>query len=98
MQRQSHLQYNAVWRALFGKDILDEAMINRSTFDLHLSDKYAILERLQEKYIAGMTDPCLFQTRHKTEAGRRRARLCVLSFCRMSFRMENTQFRTQGRP
>ncbi len=38
------------------QDILEEAMINRSTFYQHFSDKYAILERLQERYIRGITE------------------------------------------
>lgn len=38
------------------QDILDEAMVNRSTFYQHFSDKYAILERLQEKLIGGITE------------------------------------------
>lgn len=38
------------------QDILDEALINRSTFYQHFPDKYAVLERVQEKYISGMTD------------------------------------------
>ena len=36
--------------------ILEEAMINRSTFYQHFPDKYAILERLQEKIITGLTE------------------------------------------
>ena len=38
------------------QDILEEAMINRSTFYQHFTDKYAILERLQERYIRGITE------------------------------------------
>ena len=38
------------------QEILDEAMVNRSTFYQHFPDKYAVLERLQEKYVSGMTD------------------------------------------
>ncbi|MGI6578335.1 MAG: TetR/AcrR family transcriptional regulator [Eubacteriales bacterium] len=38
------------------QDILDVAMVSRSTFYQHFPDKYAILERLQEKYIAGLTE------------------------------------------
>ena len=38
------------------QDILDEALINRATFYLHFPDKYSVLERLQAKTLAGLTD------------------------------------------
>ena len=38
------------------QDILEEARINRSTFYQHFPDKYAILERLQERYIRGIAE------------------------------------------
>lgn len=31
-------------------------MINRSTFYQHFTDKYAVLESLQEKYVTEMTE------------------------------------------
>lgn len=37
------------------QDILDGAKVNRSTFYQHFPDKYAVLERLQEKYVNGLT-------------------------------------------
>lgn len=37
-------------------DIIDSAMVNRSTFYQHFPDKYAILERLQQKYVTELTD------------------------------------------
>ena len=37
-------------------DIIDAAMVNRSTFYQHFPDKYAILERLQQKYVTELTD------------------------------------------
>ena len=38
------------------QDILEEARNNRSTFYQHFPDKYAILERLQERYIRGIAE------------------------------------------
>ena len=38
------------------QDILEESLINRSTFYQHFPDKYAILERLQERYIHGLIE------------------------------------------
>ena len=38
------------------QDILEEAMVNRSTFYQHYKDKYEILERLQTKLVGEMTE------------------------------------------
>lgn len=38
------------------QDVLDAAMINRSTFYQHFADKYAILSHLQEKYVTGFSE------------------------------------------
>ncbi|MBR1758252.1 MAG: TetR family transcriptional regulator [Lachnospiraceae bacterium] len=38
------------------QEILEEAMINRSTFYQHFPDKYAVLEKLQERYLTEMTE------------------------------------------
>lgn len=37
-------------------DIIDAAMVNRSTFYQHFQDKYAILEMLQKKYVTELTN------------------------------------------
>lgn len=37
-------------------DIIEEAMINRSTFYLHFQDKYAVLERMESDYIGALTE------------------------------------------
>ena len=47
------------------QDILDEALINRSTFYQHFPDKYAILERLQEQVVLGMMDSISEVTKEK---------------------------------
>ncbi|MGN1023356.1 MAG: TetR family transcriptional regulator, partial [Lachnospiraceae bacterium] len=36
-------------------DIIEETMINRSTFYLHFQDKYAVLEKLESDYIGAFT-------------------------------------------
>ena len=38
------------------QDILEEALVNRSTFYQHYKDKYEILERLQTKLVGEMTE------------------------------------------
>lgn len=47
------------------QDILDEALINRSTFYQHFPDKYAILERLQEQVVLGMMNSVSEVTKEK---------------------------------
>jgi len=38
------------------QEIIEEAMINRSTFYQHFEDKYAIVEQLQKKFVKEITD------------------------------------------
>lgn len=51
-----HLLKSKPFEKITVQDILVEALVNRSTFYQHFPDKYAILERLQEKLIGGMTE------------------------------------------
>ncbi len=42
------------FEAIIIQDILDEAMINRSTFYAHFADKYAVAERLQDLVLSNL--------------------------------------------